>query len=857
MNKDSKQIKILVADDEDMILDLFKDVLCTVKKDSKISSEIKQLEAELFRETSSDSSALFFDVETYQQGDKAIEAVKKSIAENKPFSVAFLDVRMPPGLDGVRVAEKIRALDSHIEIVIVTGYSDINPREIARRIPPAHKLLYIQKPFHPQEIYQFAFTLGSNWLMERKLNRLHEKMERKILERTHELKVANEKLRNDIVKRKKIEAALYQSENKYRNIVEQISDHICIHDLDGKIIETNANLKENLGYSYDELVNMNIRKLLPERHKSRFDAYLKRIKANRKDEGIIIFTAKDGRELVLEYRNILVHDSENRFEVHGTARDITDRMLAEEALRESEEKYRTILDSLVDGYFEVDLAGNFVFFNQALCELHGYPAKELLGMNYKAYTDRETADRLFKIYNNVYATGKPGKVREYKIIKNDGTTRIVETPVSLIKDKDGEPIGFRGLARDVTDQRNLENQLHQAQKMEAVGTLAGGVAHDLNNILSGIVSLPELLLMDMTQESSLRKPLQMIKKSGEKASAIVQDMLTLARRSVAVKEVVNLNFIVPEYLKSPEFNQLQLFHQNVKFETDLNPGLLNISGSPVHLSKTVMNLISNASEAMPDGGLVTITTENEYIDRPVGNYETVKEGDYAVLKVQDNGIGISADDLGKIFEPFYTKKVMGRSGTGLGMAVVWGTVKDHNGYIDVQSTEGKGTTFRLYFPVTRETSGKDKPTLSVEVYLGNGEKILIVDDVVEQREIAFSLLKRLAYSPVTVSSGEEAVAYLKNNSVDLLVLDMIMDPGMDGFETYKKILQINPRQKAIIASGFSETDRVKEVQYLGAGVYIKKPYTIEKLGVAIRNELKKANQSLGSTVKPKIQHRCL
>jgi CheY-like chemotaxis protein len=335
----------------------------------------------------------------------------------------------------------------------------------------------------------------------------------------------------------------------------------------------------------------------------------------------------------------------------------------------------------------------------------------------------------------------------------------------------------------------------------------------------------------------LRKPILTIKRSGEKAAAIVQDMLTLARRGVAITEVVNLNDIISDYLSSPEFEKLKSFHPNVRLKTELEKDLLNVMGSPVHLSKTVMNLTSNAVEALVLGGDIEISTTNQYVDRPIKGYDEVEEGDYAILKISDTGIGISLEDLEKIFEPFYTKKVMGRSGTGLGMAVVWGTVKDHKGYIAVKSIEGKGTTFTLYFPVTREELTRDTSPLSIECYRGRGETILIVDDVNEQREIASNILNKLGYSVTTVSSGEEAVAHVKNNSVDLLVLDMIMDPGIDGLETYQKILEIHPGQKAVIASGFSETDRVKKVKKLGAGEYIKKPYTLEKIGVAVKSEL--------------------
>jgi CheY-like chemotaxis protein len=306
---------------------------------------------------------------------------------------------------------------------------------------------------------------------------------------------------------------------------------------------------------------------------------------------------------------------------------------------------------------------------------------------------------------------------------------------------------------------------------------------------------------------------------------------------------VNLNSIISEYLVSPEFEKLKAFHPLAEIKTDFDSKLLNTMGSPVHLSKTIMNLVSNAAEAMPEGGKITVLTENIYIDRPIIGYDDVEEGDYVALSVSDTGIGIAPHEIGRIFEPFYTKKVMGRSGTGLGMAVVWGTVKDHKGYIQVKSRLNKGTAFKLYFPATRKEIRRDQPTKELIHYKGSGESILVVDDIEEQREIASKILSQLGYSVDTVSSGEEAIAYLSDNAVDLIVLDMIMTPGIDGLETFSRIVTQNPNQKTIIASGFSETDRVKKAQRLGAGQYVKKPYTIENIGLAIKAELAKAKKA--------------
>ncbi len=517
-----------------------------------------------------------------------------------------------------------------------------------------------------------------------------------------------------------------------------------------------------------------------------------------------------------------------------------------DALRESEAKYRTIIESIEDGYFEVDIAGNFTFFNDSMRRMLGYTGDELMGMNNRRYMDEENATKVFQAFNLVYRKRKPYKAFNWELIRKDGSICFIETSVSIINDSKNKAIGFRGVARDITERKladkekkRLEAQLHQAKKMESIGTLAGGVAHDLNNILSGLVSYPELLLLDLPEDSPLRKPIRTIQESGEKAATIVQDLLTMARRGIAVMKVVNLNEAVSGYMRSPEHKKLKEFHPDVQFEIHLETDLMNISGSSVHLSKVVMNLISNAAESMPEGGKVLISTENRYIDRPIAGYNDVDEGDYVILSVSDTGVGIDSNDMERIFEPFYTKKEMGRSGTGLGMAVVWGTVKDHKGYIDIKSTEGKGTTFTLFFPSTRKDFDTDKSSLPIEDYMGHGESILVIDDVKEQREIASRMLKRLDYSVTSVSSGVEAIDYLKSNSSDLLILDMIMDPGIDGLDTYRQILKLHPGQKAIITSGYSETDRVKEAQRLGAESYLKKPYSLEKIGIAVKTEFEK------------------
>ena len=651
--------------------------------------------------------------------------------------------------------------------------------------------------------------------------------------------------------RKLAEKALRESEEKFRKIVESSPMGIHMYKLeeDGRLVITDANPATDkiLGVDNQLFCGKAIEEAFPPLADTSIPYQYRQIcEKGEQIKGEHVHYDHDRIQGIFEVNAF--QTEQNKMAVMFS--DITEKKLSEEALKRSEEKYRNILETIEDGYFELDIKGNLIFFNKTLCKITGYNEDELKGMNYSQYSSSGTVSKMHQVFNQIYLTGKPERNVNFDINLKDGRTIAIDLSVSPIKKPDGTIEGFRGLMRDVTERKKaeeerikLEIKLQQAQKMKAIGTLAGGVAHDLNNILSGIVSYPELILMDLPEDSPLTDSIKTIQDSGKKAAAIVQDLLTLARRGVSISEVVNLNDILSEYLTSPEFEKLKSFHPLVEIQTNLETSLLNIAGSPVHLLKTVMNLVSNAAEAMVDGGRLHLGTENRYLDQPIKGYDGIKEGDYVVLTVSDSGVGIAPKEIDRIFEPFYTKKVMGRSGTGLGMAVVWGTVKDHRGYIHVDSELEKGTTFKIYFPITRDEKAENINTKELKDYSGNGESILVVDDVREQREIASKILSQLGYSVKIASNGEKAVKLMDNESADLIVLDMIMSPGIDGLETYKRIVAKHPDQKAIIVSGYSETDRVKKAQRLGAGAYVKKPYTIERIGVAVKNELENSKKA--------------
>ncbi len=511
-------------------------------------------------------------------------------------------------------------------------------------------------------------------------------------------------------------------------------------------------------------------------------------------------------------------------------------------LKESEERLRTVINATPDIICLKNGEGRWLVANQADLELF-----RLTGIDYRGKTDTELAELSHPAFKEAFLGSNASDSRAWErgsisrcieqIPTPGGSNRIFDVIKIPVFFSDGRRKGLIVFGRDVTSEKILHDKLQRAEKMEAIGMMAGGVAHDLNNILSGIIGYPELLLMQIpTNESKIRRMIEGIRESGKRASEIVADLLTVARGVVAPRETKNVNSLIAEHIDSPECKKLSTNHPEVEIVTALDNNLFNISCSPVHIKKCLMNLLTNAVESIKAKGQVAISTNNLYIDEPSVENHNLPKGEYAVVKVTDTGSGISPTDISRIFEPFYTKKVMGRSGTGLGLAVVWNTVQNHGGSVFVTSSP-EGSVFEMFFPATRQEVPPSTKDIAIEELQGKGETILVIDDEPHQRDIASSMLTSLGYQVDAVSSGEEAIDYLTRNQIDLLVLDMIMDPGMRGRETYEQIVKIRPGQKAIIASGFANDEEVKLTQQLGAGQFVKKPYLLRQIGLAVKQTL--------------------
>ena len=497
--------------------------------------------------------------------------------------------------------------------------------------------------------------------------------------------------------------------------------------------------------------------------------------------------------------------------------------------------------------YYIDPERHFMRINRAFSDFFSVSIRCVTG---KRASDLfpENISYLFSRDEEVINSGLPLLSRQEKL-ETENSVYHLRIDTMPYKNGDGDVVGVIGFILDIThevegeiEKEQMRERAVRAEKMEAVGLLAGGVAHDGNNILTAMSGNLELLLADTPEEDGRRLYIEACFDATLQMEQLTNDLLTITRTGTVSGDcnldVICLNEVVLKFSRSSVFLDLGRKAPNVDifFEPDNN--LLNIRGATHSLRKVIMNLVKNAIEAMPDSGEINISTENCYLDTPRTAYDlTISEGEYCILRIADNGKGMDEESLNHIFEPFYSKKKLGSSGSGLGMTVVFGVVKNHHGFVDVKSVPGEGTVFELYFPIMRIVQG-DKLLEAIENFEGHEEQILVIDDIEAQQKLLKEFLSHLNYKVDTVSNGEMALQYLKNNKPALIILDMVLQEGMDGLDIYKEVLKIHPDQKTIISSGYSASGRVLEAQELGAGEYIRKPYSFLTIGKAVFNALK-------------------
>ena len=513
-----------------------------------------------------------------------------------------------------------------------------------------------------------------------------------------------------------------------------------------------------------------------------------------------------------------------------------------EALEASEEKYRSILDNIEDGYFEVDLAGNFTFFNDSLCRILGYSKAELMGMNSRQYLDDENAKIVFNTFNQVFTTGKPVKAFDWVFIRKDRENCYVDTSVSLITNATGKATGFRGVARDITERKkaeqereNLQAQLFQAQKMESVGRLAGGVAHDFNNMLTIINGYAEMLAEVLPSSDPMYDSVQEIQDAGKRSAVIVRKLLAFARKQTIAPVPMSLNDSVSGMLRMLQ----RLIGENIDllWKPCKDAWLVKMDFSQI--DQILANLVVNSRDAISDIGKITIETKNISFDEEYcGSHAGFVTGQFVMLAVSDNGCGMNKHVLDKLFEPFFTTKGVGQ-GTGLGMPTVYGIVKQNKGFVNVYSEPGKGTTVRIYFPRFSEEADTGEQEKKKDILLkGQGETILVLEDESVVLNLTRIMLERLGYNVITANSPSEAMelAEAHDGKIDLLLTDVVM-PEMNGREFADQLNNVYPEIKVLFMSGYTE-EVVAHHTILDIGLhFIEKPFSINRLAAKVQEVL--------------------
>ncbi|NNL41393.1 MAG: PAS domain S-box protein [Desulfobacterales bacterium] len=513
------------------------------------------------------------------------------------------------------------------------------------------------------------------------------------------------------------------------------------------------------------------------------------------------------------------------------------RKEADKAMRQQDEKYRTIIENIQEGFLETDLAGNFTFFNTSICEILGYSSEELAEMNNRKFTNSENFKKFNEILSEVLRTGEPSQVKDLEVIRKSGEKRAIEFSVYLIKDDQNKPNGFRWVVRDVTEifktereKRKLKKQLEHSQKMEAIGSLAGGIAHDFNNVLMGMQGNASLMLFDIDESHQHYKKIKNIERYVENGSSLTRQLLGFAKGGVHRVRVTDLNELIKR--TSDMFGRAK---KEIKIHTNLLKKIWPVEVDQGQMEMVLLNLYINAWHAMPEGGDLHLLSENVVIDKGYGGNLKVKQGEYVKVSVVDTGTGMDKKIQEKIFDPFFTTKQKGR-GTGLGLASASEVIRNHGGLIDVYSEKNNGATFNIYLPASDKKVIQEKE-LTRKILKGT-ETILLVDDEEMIIEVNQEILKTLGYKPLIARTGKQAVEIYKNSKdkINMVILDMVI-PGMGGGEAYDSLKKIDPKIKVLLSSGYSISGQAAEILERGCNGFIQKPFKLRELSVKIRDVL--------------------
>ena len=599
-----------------------------------------------------------------------------------------------------------------------------------------------------------------------------------------------------------------------------------------RFLEVNEAAVRSYGYSRDELLKMTLLDIRPPEDVPEFLEVVKQSYAGNRRPGIRRHRRKDGSLLLVEI-TAYQYEEEGRSRELVVALDVTERHQMQDALRESENTLKALVDNAPFGMAQSSLQDDrLTTVNPAMLEiLSGYSHAEALQLRTgeQIYADPEERDRLIEVLR------RSGKVKgwETNFKRRNGGLVPVRITGLLTGGKNGSPEVFSKYVEDLTQQSSLEKQIRQVQKLEAVGRLAGGMAHDFNNVLVVIKLSTEMMLGQITPDSPFTRPLLQISNAADRAAALTKQMLAFGRQQIMQPRIVNLNAVVAETTHMLR----RVIGEDIELITHLSPNAENSKLDPDQVTQVLLNLAVNARDAMPDGGTLHITTETVELDEAYAKeHPPVQPGRYVLLAVSDSGTGIDRAILNRIFDPFFTTKEVGK-GTGLGLAIVYGIVKQSGGYIWVYSEPGQGTTFKLYFPAT--TAAVDRSATTYEATSRpNGQVVLVVDDESSIRANVSECLQQMGYRVLTADNSSAAwkVCAEEQGKVDLLLTDLVM-AGQNGHRLAADLTEMYPAMGVLFMSGYTEDSASRRGILLEGCLFLQKPFSVAELATAVHNAL--------------------
>jgi two-component system, cell cycle sensor histidine kinase and response regulator CckA len=938
-----KNRRILIIDDNRAIHDDFRKIL---SPGTITAAALNVTEMELFGKPTNVIRKIQYEIDSAYQGQEGMLLVQKALAEERPYALAFVDIRMPPGWDGVETTQMIWAVDPDVQIVLCTAYADYSWDEMFEKIGNHDGLVILKKPFDTVEALQLAHAFTEKWWLHRQSRRKMEELEKIVAERTSELQwktafleaqvnssidgilvvdregkksIQNQRVADlfkippaiadgnddaaqvrwvtdmiitpeqfvekvlylyarpdeisrdeielkdgtildrysapvigkdgknygriwtfrDITERKQTEEALSRERNLLRMMFDLLPDYIYLKDVQSRFVVCNNRRADNdaMPVTTNDLIGKTDADFFPPEQAARFRAdelvVLGGTPMIDKEETLI---RPDGSQQVVLTTKLPFRDSSGKIVgLLGYGRDITERKRTEESLRLLVSAVEQSKESVVITDAELALPGpKIIFVNPAFTQMTGYSEEEVMGKTPRILqgprTDKTVLSRLRQNLER-------GKVFQGEAInyRKDGTEFDMEWQIAPLRNVSGKITHFVAIQHDITERKQLEAQLFQSQKLETVGKLAGGIAHEFNSILTAIIGQSELLLGELPAGSPLAKNATEISKAAGRAATLTRQLLAYGRKQFLQPEALDLNRVVA--------SMEGMFHHLMGGDVDTHivPAidLQAVKADAGQIEQVIVNMAINARDAMSNGGKLTLETANVSFDQEsVGRYPELKPGDYVMLAITDTGTGMSEEVRARVFEPFFSTKGVGQ-GTGLGLSTCYGIIKQSGGHISVYSEPGRGTTFKIYLPQMEQQVKISIQRLDSPELPHGTETILLVEDDPALREMAATLLRRLGYTVLTAANGVEALSLnhqRDSGEIDLLFTDVVM-PHMSGKELADRVRTLYPHTRILFTSAYTENAIVHQ-GVLNKGVaLLQKPFTPSALAYKVREML--------------------